>query len=364
MTKRELNKLTQARNRLLNMKSRKLSILERENPDTYQGVLWLRENRDKFKKPVHEPIMLCLDVKSPDYARYVETHVGRADLEGFVCEDPDDVNLLLRELREIKKLRKINAFHSNPIAKETFSPRLDEAKLSSYGFVTYLSNMYDAPPAVNAYLCQQKLLHQVPLFKEETDMTDQLKNHFNSYYISTKKFTSKKSKYSNEISTGMEDIGSKRVIRLADNIDQGRLEEVEKELLEKEKTLKNNEGRVKAQDVVILNLKQAMNDVSKQVHELESKKKEFHNWSRDLTLKENMLVTLLEPKCNIEEEKRRIKVRKAELVVKLCKAIRGTQELTAACSQLDLRKRCLQLQLQNVESEYQESTDNKSELEK
>ena len=48
-------------------------------------MLWLRENTDKFKCRVHEPIMLCLDVKS-EYARYVETHVGRADLEGFVCE--------------------------------------------------------------------------------------------------------------------------------------------------------------------------------------------------------------------------------------------------------------------------------------
>ena len=82
-------------------------------------MLWLRENRDKFKSTVHEPIMLCLDVKG-NFARYVETHVGRADLEGFVCEDPDDLNYLLKELRETRSLRKISAFHSSPRPRSDF----------------------------------------------------------------------------------------------------------------------------------------------------------------------------------------------------------------------------------------------------
>ena len=76
--------------------------------------------------------MLTLDVRRMDWAKYVESHIGRvksipcyrqdilaycsgcADLEGFVCEDPDDVNLLTKELRENLRLRKINAFHSSP----------------------------------------------------------------------------------------------------------------------------------------------------------------------------------------------------------------------------------------------------------
>ena len=81
-------------------------ISEKENQDTYRGVLWLRDNRDKFTKPVHDPIMLSLDVKDKSLARYVETHIGRADLEGFVCENPEDVNILTKQLRENMKLRK------------------------------------------------------------------------------------------------------------------------------------------------------------------------------------------------------------------------------------------------------------------
>ena len=82
--------------------------------------------------------MLALDVKNEQNARYVESHIGRADLEGFVCEvglsllllmlllllfllqDAMDVNTLTTELREKLKLRRINVFHSNPDPPESF----------------------------------------------------------------------------------------------------------------------------------------------------------------------------------------------------------------------------------------------------
>jgi hypothetical protein len=98
----------------------------------------LQDNRHLFKAPVHDPIMLCLDVKDRSYANYVETHVGRADLEGFVCEDPDDVNLLLKKLREEMKLRKINAFHSNPEKPSAFSKPYSNEDLVKYDLDCYI----------------------------------------------------------------------------------------------------------------------------------------------------------------------------------------------------------------------------------
>ena len=50
------------------------------------GVLWLRDNKHLFKKTVHEPIMLAIDVKNRNFVKILEIHIGRADLEGFVCE--------------------------------------------------------------------------------------------------------------------------------------------------------------------------------------------------------------------------------------------------------------------------------------
>ena len=36
--------------------------------------------------PVHDPIMLTLDVKDRNFARYVESCIGRADQEGFILK--------------------------------------------------------------------------------------------------------------------------------------------------------------------------------------------------------------------------------------------------------------------------------------
>ena len=48
---------------------------------TFNYLSRVQDNRHLFKGQVHDPIMLCLDVKERGYANYVETHVGRADLE-------------------------------------------------------------------------------------------------------------------------------------------------------------------------------------------------------------------------------------------------------------------------------------------
>ena len=78
--KREVEKLERAEAQLQDKKNRKLQTLQRENPDAFNGVMWLRDNRNMFKAPVHDPIMLTLDVKDRNFARYVESHIGRADL--------------------------------------------------------------------------------------------------------------------------------------------------------------------------------------------------------------------------------------------------------------------------------------------
>ena len=60
--------------------------------------------------------------------------MGWADLSGFVCEDPDDVNALLHQLRGVQGLQKINAFHCSPQPKEKFTRQRHKGSLARYGF--------------------------------------------------------------------------------------------------------------------------------------------------------------------------------------------------------------------------------------
>ena len=44
--------------KLEDMKNRRLEFLRNRYKDTYNAVIWLRENQHRFKGPVHEPILL------------------------------------------------------------------------------------------------------------------------------------------------------------------------------------------------------------------------------------------------------------------------------------------------------------------
>merc|ERR1711872_275113 len=145
--------------------------------------------------------------------------------------------------------------------------------------------MYDAPDAVNTYLCQQKHLHQVPLFDCENNNTDRLKEKFSQYYIGDLKFIVKRSKYSNELSTGIDDITSRKVLRLADNVDSHHLNDVEKKLEDKNRTLKSDESRVTAHMSTFKALEEAFTKLSNDVTALEKEKKIFKGKTQDLLYK-------------------------------------------------------------------------------
>lgn len=45
-------------NQLENVKQQRLQILQRRDKDAYSAVMWLRENKNLFRMPIYEPIML------------------------------------------------------------------------------------------------------------------------------------------------------------------------------------------------------------------------------------------------------------------------------------------------------------------
>jgi len=355
--RREVEKLERQETQLQDKKKRKLETLRRENPDAFNGVMWLRDNRNMFKAPVHDPIMLTLDVKDRNFARYVETHIGRADLEGFVCEDPDDVNLLTKQLREELRLRKINAFHSAPDPPSTFPHPYSKDEMDKYAFMEYISDMYSAPDAVHAYLCRQKSLHQVPVFREENNNSAQLKHKFLNYYISNQKFNTRKSKYSGELSTGMEDISSRRVIRLAATVDKQELDRVMAELETKKSQLKTNQSRQETMALTCEKIKAEITKLNDQILELKAAKKDYSSKQSELAMKEKTLEQLKEPKCDLKSEKEKIREEKRKVVKQLSEQMFKMRTLTEESVKKENDRRTLHLAFQNIESENSENSE-------
>ena len=361
---RDVQRLERRLNDLDDKKELKLEVLRKENQDAYKGVMWLKNNRAIFSKPVYDPIMLAIDLKHTDFAKYVESHIGKMDLEGFICEDANDVNKLASELRENQNLRRINVFHSAPDPPESFRHPMSRNELERYDFLEYLSDMYDAPDAVHAYLCRQKNLHNVPVFKEENGNSGQLKQNFNNYYIGSQKFNVRKSKYSGELSTGTDDIGGRQVRRLLGAVDREEIEKVRNELETKTKMREQQRKRVETMQTTCNNVKAEIERLNKEISDLRSLKKEHSRLANELAMKQRTLEQLATPRTDLGGERRRIKEERSKVARQLVRMMAEMQVLARESVKKEEDRRVLHLSLQNIESENSEGRERLAQVER
>ena len=148
--------------------AKRLKQLKNINSDAYEGVLWLREHFKIFQGPVHEPIMMKIRPTSKALIPHLEDAIGGQELEAFICEDQNDANLLMRILRNEKKLRLINVIHSDPNNNYVFNnPDLTRVPVKPR-FLNHCIS--DCPKAVMNHLCKKKYLHQIPYFDQNLDV--------------------------------------------------------------------------------------------------------------------------------------------------------------------------------------------------
>ena len=201
--KREQNSLVRLRKAQNDIKSeelRRYKRLEIRNADARRGVDWLKLNRSRFKEPkrIYEPIMTVIKLKENylDYAVQLETIIGSNELEAFVCENNDDANLLMRELR--KTYYKINVVHSASGTNQEFQ-RPEWHKKGQipikYCFLDEIIDSETCPEAVMVHLKKKKRIHQIPIFEKETDY---LANYCDRYFVGKRLFTFSSSRYSKE----------------------------------------------------------------------------------------------------------------------------------------------------------------------
>uniref|UniRef100_A0A4W3I3Y1 Structural maintenance of chromosomes protein 5 n=1 Tax=Callorhinchus milii TaxID=7868 RepID=A0A4W3I3Y1_CALMI len=184
--------------RLEDMMNIKETRLRDRFRDTYNAILWLRENKDKFKGRIFEPIMLELNMKDSRNAKYIENHIPMNDLRAFVCENQTDMEIFLHEVRDKQRL-KVNAVCAPSNSAylyfySTFSKH--------YGFVSYLRELIDAPAPVMSYLCDQHRVHDVPIGTGKTKtMIEQVirETDLRQIYTAEERYTIRRSYYSNKM---------------------------------------------------------------------------------------------------------------------------------------------------------------------
>lgn len=166
------NSIDSMKNRVVNMENeerRKLEALKNRDHHTYQATMWLKENRHMFKGHIYNPVILELRLKEQVNAKYLENTIQFRDFHTFGCEDADDVEVFLHEMRVKLKLS-VNAYHADPATHLQFRPtyRIDEMR--RHGFQMYMIDAIGGPAPVLNYLCKIYRIHEVPICDESVGM--------------------------------------------------------------------------------------------------------------------------------------------------------------------------------------------------
>ena len=167
------------------VETQRLELLRNKNPDAYRGVLWLRDNKQMFSAPVHEPMFLHINVKNPMYSKYLENSISYNDMIAFVCENTKDMNLLVKCLRDQQKLV-VNIVHSDPGRQVRMHPNIPLDQIKQFGFEHYLVSLVEAPPTIMKYIVQNFNLNNIPVGTEAVeDNMDRIPDTL-GYFFSSK----------------------------------------------------------------------------------------------------------------------------------------------------------------------------------
>ncbi|XP_055469920.1 structural maintenance of chromosomes protein 5 isoform X3 [Psammomys obesus] len=334
-----------------NLMNQKEDKLRQRYRDTYDAVLWLRNNRDRFKQRVCEPIMLTINMKDNKNAKYVENHISSNDLRAFVFESQEDMEIFLREVRDNKKLR-VNAVIAPKISYADKAPSRSLNELKQYGFFSYLRELFDAPDPVMSYLCCQYHIHEVPVGTERTrERIERViqETRLKQIYTAEEKYVLKTSFYSNKVISSNTSLKVAQFLTVTVDLEQRR---------HLEEQLKEINRKLEAVESGLVTLRDMNRHLELKDNELRLKKKEFlerktrkRQLEQKISSKLGSIRLMEQDTCNLEEEERKASTKIKEINVQKAKLVTELTGLVKICTSLHIQKVDLILQNTTVISE-------------
>ncbi|XP_061873790.1 structural maintenance of chromosomes protein 5 isoform X2 [Colius striatus] len=345
--KRIIDRLGQLNN-IMNMKEENL---KRRFRDTHSALMWLRNNRDKFKKRVCEPMMLEINMKDNRHAKYVESHISSSDMRAFVFESQEDMETFLVEMRDHQKLR-VNAVCAPAESCAEKLPSRPINELDQYGFFSYLRELFDAPHPVMSYLCFQYRVHDVPVGTGKTrDMIEKVikETKLRQIYTAEEKYIVKVSAYTHLTVSTNTSLRAAQFLTSSVNTDERRL-------LENQQQDINN--KLKSLDMCLATLFEGQRDLEHRDNGLRQQKKELlerGNRRRQLeskiTVKYDSLRQLEQDAINLEKESQQANITIKEINIQKARLVTELVHLIKNCVSLNILKADLVLQSTTVAAE-------------
>eukprot|EP00095_Tigriopus_kingsejongensis_P003200 maker-scaffold50_size457468-snap-gene-0.19 protein:Tk03200 transcript:maker-scaffold50_size457468-snap-gene-0.19-mRNA-1 annotation:"structural maintenance of chromosomes protein 5-like" len=335
---------------LRNVENQKLEILKSlpNGPDALKAMQWLMNNRTMFQGRIYDPIVTQINVIDPEDAVYLENTIPFRELVAFVAEDVEDMNQILRQFRDIMKL-KVNVVHSDPNEHpDQFQPARNEAPLRPIGFRGWMKDCFTAPDGIKAFLCKTDRLQDIAMFdaSAEKNLEKIVEEHgVASFFVGKSRYRVTTSRYSGQKATTSFTVTRRNVLNLS--ADQSRE-------LDLNARLKDLEDQARSQQGQSEEFKKTMSNSNRELEakKLELKKlkevKDYRNvLNGKLAARRKQMQRFIDAQDNTDTEKVRIETRKQRLVVE---TLRAAHDLKTHI--LESNRRKVSLEVDKIEEKY------------
>ncbi|NXJ85709.1 SMC5 protein, partial [Trogon melanurus] len=356
---REKRKVSDHLGQLNNIMNMKEENLKRRFRDTHSALMWLRKNKEKFKKHIYGPMMLEINMKDNRYAKYIENHISGNDMKAFIFESQEDMEMFLAEMRDHQKLR-VNAVCAPAKSCAESLPSRPIEELHRYGFFSYLRELFDAPHPVMSYLCSQYRVHDVPVGTEKTrNMIERVikETRLRQIYTAEEKYSFKLSAYTNLTFSTNTPLRAAQF--LSSSVDTDERRQLENQQQDISNTLKSLDTRLNALFERQKDLECRDNKLRQQKKELLERGNRRRQLESKIDVKYDSLRELEQDAINLEEESQQaalkikeINTQKARLVTELMHLIKNCVSLNILKADFVLQSVTVAAEKNRLESEY------------
>jgi structural maintenance of chromosomes protein 5 len=169
--KRRMEDLQNRKRRLGEVSQRKLEQLKKYHFDTYQAVLWLRNNTHRFEDEIIEPPILQICMRNVEYSLEVESFLGFQSLTPFICKSSRDFEAFMQIVKDEKKWG-INAVEAVEAGDREVNLSQTRKIVKEYGFDAVLIDLIDARREVLEYLAAVGHFDAIPITKGSVNETE------------------------------------------------------------------------------------------------------------------------------------------------------------------------------------------------
>ncbi|XP_066470209.1 structural maintenance of chromosomes protein 5 [Tiliqua scincoides] len=336
-----------------NMMNLKEDMLKRRFQDTHTALLWLRQNRNRFKRLVCDPMMLAINMKDQKHAKYVENHISTNDMKAFVFEIQEDMDLFLSEMRDKQKL-KVNTVCAPSESCAGNHPLKPVEELYRYGIFSYLRELFEAPQPVMRYLCSQYHVHEVPVGTEKTrNMIERVikETKLRQIYTAEEKYAVKMSAYTNQAVSSNTALRPAQFLTVTVDADERR--QLDNQLNEISRQLQTFDSQVAELSERQKCLERRDNELRQQKKELLEQKNKRKQLESKISMKYDSLRQMTQDAINLAEESDKANAKIKEINTQKVKLVTELMQLIKNCVALNKHK--MDLILQNTTAAFQKN---------